>query len=230
QEALIEIGWLVLHFMENNLTKQTFKSFFWQFGGTLVTSLLQLGVLFFLARLISKADFGVVQAALIVVGLSNLMGQMGVGPALIQKIDLTKRDIRAGNTVSLFMSLFLSIIVFSGSGLLGEFFKMPELQKVVKVVSILFILEGITTVSQSLLGREMKHKIIVRIDFLSYLIGYGIVAIVLSYYNYGLWALMFGQLAQSGLRCLLSYFSSQHSLKFCWDIKEIKELMYFGGG
>src|SRR5690554_82866 len=183
--------------MSDSLTQKTFKGFFWQFGGTIFKTFLQLGVLFVLARLISKADFGIVQSALIVVGFSKLVSQMGVGPALVQRTKLTSLHIRAGATLSLILSFVFFILVFLSSGLFANFFNMPELQNVLKVVAVLFIIEGITTVSQSLLLREMKQKILVKIDIISYFMGYGIVAIVLSYYGFGLWSLIAAQLTQS---------------------------------
>lgn len=216
--------------MAENLTQKTFKGFAWQFGGTMFKTFLQLGVLFILARLISKADFGIVQSALVVVGLSKLLSQMGVGPALVQKSDLTSLHIRSGATISLMLSLFLFIVVFLCSGLISNFFKMPELQTVLKVVAILFIIEGITTVSQSLLLRKMKQKTLVQIDFISYLTGYGVVAVVLSYYGFGLWSLIIGQIMQSLIKCVLSFIKSKHSIAPYFGKKEMKELLYFGGG
>lgn len=216
--------------MAENLTKQTFIGFFWQFGGTVFKFALQLGVLMILARLISKGDFGIVQSALVVVGLSKLVSQMGVGPALIQRDKLTDLHIRSGATLTLLLSMFFFLLVFFGSGLLADFFRMSELETVLRVVALLFIIEGITTVSQSLLLRDMKQKILVQIDFISYFVGYGVVAVAMAYYGFGLWSLIIGQIMQSILKCILSYYKSQHSLRPYWGKKEIKDLLYFGGG
>ena len=216
--------------MGENLTQKTFKGFFWQFGGTIFQTFIQLGVLFILARLISKAEFGIVQSALVVVGLSQLLSQMGVGPAIVQKASLTSIHIRVASTISLMLSAAFFLIVFFCSGLLAVFFNMPELQNVLKVVAILFIIEGITTVSQSLLLREMKQKILVKISFISYLVGYGVVAVVLSYYGFGLWSLIIGQLMQSLLKCILSFIKCKHSIMPSFSKKETKELLYYGGG
>lgn len=216
--------------MANSLTKQTFIGFFWQFGGTVFKTILQLGVLAILARLISKEDFGVVQSALIVLGLAKLISQMGVGPALVQSKNLTNLHIRAGTTLTLVLSILLFLLVFISSGVVADFFRMPSLIEVIRVVAIIFILEGATTVSQSLLLRQMKQKILVQIDFVSYVIGYGVVAVILSYYGFGLWSLIAGQIIQSLLKCILSFIKCPHSIKPYWGKKEINELMYFGGG
>lgn len=214
----------------DNLTNKTFRGFFWQIGGTIFKTSVQLGVLFILARLISKSDFGIVQSALIVVGLAKLVSEMGVGPALVQKNELTELHIRTGVTLSFILSVLLFLLTSFTSGLISDFFHMPDLQKVLQVISVLFIIEGITTVSQSILLREMKQKVLVQIDFFSYLIGYGVVAIIMSYKGFGYWALIVGQICQSTLKCILSYWKSRHSLRPYYGMTEIKELLYFGGG
>lgn len=204
--------------------------FFWQFGGAIFKTFAQLGILFILARLISKAEFGIVQSALVVVGLSQLLSQMGVGPALVQKVNLTPTHIKVGSTISLGLGLTFFLIVYSSSGLIASFFKMPELQSVLKVIAFIFIIEGITTVSQSLLLRQMEQKTLIQINFFSYLVGYGIVAVLLAYYGYGIWSLIIGQIALSFLKSILSYLKCKHSVMPSFSRKEAKELLHYGGG
>lgn len=216
--------------MTENLTQKTFKGFFWQFGGTIFKTVLQLAVLFVLARLITKAEFGIVQSAMVVVGFSKLVSQLGVGPALIQKSSLTSIHIRVGSTISLSLSLLFFLTIFFSSGLLADFFRMPELKVVLRVVAVIFVIEGVSTVSQSLLLRNMKQKTLVKIDFVSYLIGFGFVGIAMAYYGMGLWSLIFAQITQSLLKCILSYIKSRHSILPVFSKKEASELLYFGGG
>ena len=67
-----------------SLTKTTFKGFFWSAGGKAINAISQIVVLVVLARLISPKSFGIVQAALIVIGFAKVFSHMGIGPALVQ--------------------------------------------------------------------------------------------------------------------------------------------------
>jgi PST family polysaccharide transporter len=127
--------------MSKNLTQKTLSGLIWQLGGAIFKFFLQFGVLVVLARLISKEDFGIVQSSLIVVGFSQLLSQMGIGPALVQITNLTSYHIRAGTTLSLILSIILFAIVFFSSGVFADFFNMPALQDVLRVVSVFFIFE-----------------------------------------------------------------------------------------
>src|SRR4051812_32124486 len=84
-----------------SLTDQTLHGFFWVFAGSSVQALLKLGVTVVLARLVSPAEFGVVGAALVVVGLSQILSQMGLGPAIIQRHELTDTHLKVAFTLSL---------------------------------------------------------------------------------------------------------------------------------
>ncbi|BFL84877.1 hypothetical protein LFREDSHE_33270 [Shewanella baltica] len=127
------------------------------------------------------------------------------------------------------MSFSLFAIVFFSSVYIAALFKMNDLAPVIKVISVLFLFEGITTVSESLLQREMKQKVIVKINFISYLIGYGVISIFLAINDFGVWSLVYGQIAQSMIKCFLVYLASDYILSLYFG-KEINELLRFGGG
>lgn len=216
--------------MKVGLKKQALNGFLWQFMGSGFQSIIQIGVLVILARLITPDEFGLAQSALIVVGFANLLGQMGVGPAIVQRKELTENHIRAAFTLSLLLGLFLSLLVYLGSGIISLFFRMPALIPILKLVSVIFILENVTVVSQSLLHREMRLKSLVLANFISYTLGYGLVAFILGYYGFGVWALIWAAISQVLVRNIVVHIIKPHSLKPFFGKREIKELLYFGGG
>lgn len=217
-----------------NLTRKTIYGFAWQVGGGLFKAIIQILILAVLARLIEKADFGVVQAALITIGFAKLMSQLGVGPALVQCRNLTEAHIRSGETFTLILGICLTIAGYATAGVISAFFQMPLLEDVLKLLSVMYLLEGSSTISQSLLLRDMRQRVLVKIDIISYAIGYGLVTVGLAYMNMGIWALVYGQLAQSTIKCALSYVVSYvlcgRSLALGVDLHAVKDLLKFGGG
>lgn len=151
-----------------SLTNKTLNGFIWSGAGTAVNAILQIAVLAVLARIISVKSFGIVQAAMIVVGFANYINQMGVGPALIQKKNLTNNHIRVGFSISLVMGICLGGLLFFLSGVFTSFFEIPELSSVLKVISLLFIIEGFIVISSSLLQRDMRFKEIALVEMISY--------------------------------------------------------------
>lgn len=216
--------------MKESLTKKTMGGFLWLFSGSGVQSVLQIGVLAILARLITPQEFGLAQAALIVIALAKLMSQMGVGPAIVQREKLTIRHIRTAFTISFLLGIFLGLLVYISSSTIASFFNMPDLEAILKVVSLFFIIESFVVVSQSMLQRKIRMKAYSIANVISYLIGYGMVAVLLGYLGYGVWALIIGILSQVLIKAIITSYLEPHScIPFIGKI-EFKELMYFGGG
>ena len=69
----------------SSLTQQTVVGLLWTLYGKGAYAVLQLVVVGVLARFVSPADFGVVSAALIVIGVSTMFSRLGLGPALVQR-------------------------------------------------------------------------------------------------------------------------------------------------
>lgn len=213
-----------------SLTKTTFKGFFWSAGGKAINAISQIVVLVVLARLISPKSFGIVQAALIVIGFAKVFSHMGIGPALVQRKNLSERHIKTGFTTSLGIGFFMASLIFFGADYIGSFFRFEELPLVLKVVSLIFITEAFTTVSGSLIQRDMRFKEQAVVEMCSYILGYGLFGIVFGYLGYDYWALIIAVFAQEIIRVVLYTILQRHSLIPYWSKKEFKELIYFGGG
>ena len=82
----------------------------WQSVNVVSQVLLQLFFIMLLARLIDKADFGIMSIALVVVGFIEIFAQIGIGPSLIQREHLEGQHIRA----ALHFSLVLGAVFFGG--------------------------------------------------------------------------------------------------------------------
>ena len=69
-----------------SITQRTLHGLFWMFSGTGIQAVLQVLVSSILAHLLTPADFGLVSAALVVVGFSVIFSQLGIGPAVVQRL------------------------------------------------------------------------------------------------------------------------------------------------
>ena len=215
---------------EKKLSDRTLSGFMWLLTGSGVQVLLKVGVLAVLARLVSPKEFGVTGIAIIALEFSKMFTQMGIGPAIVQMKELKDAHLTTGFSLSLLMGIFFASTLFLSSSLLADFFLMEELVQVLKVISLIFIIDSLTLVGQALMQRNMKFKAMAGIDVLSYTIGYGAVGITLGYLGWGKWALIFALMTQSVVHSFLVVaiqpFPKQPKLEF----KAFKELIHFGGG
>lgn len=202
----------------------------WTFAGKGGQAIASIIVLIALARLLSPEDFGVMSAALIFIGFSQIFSQLGVGPAIVQKKDLHSEDIRTGFLLSFCTGCIAFAAIWLLAPAIAGYLSMPALHDVLRVFSIAFPIASISMISESLLQRNMWFKELSMIEFGSYLIGYAGVGVALAWLGFGVWALVYGQLAQIVLKTLLmlSYIRKDFGFGMQWS--SAKSLINFGAG
>ena len=198
--------------------------------GSGVQVALKIGVLAILARLVTPKQFGVMGIAVTVIEFSKMFTHMGVGPAIVQRKELEHRHLTTGFTLSICMGAFFAIMLTLFSNLIAVFFKMPELTQILRVISLVFLIDSLTLIAQALMLRNMKFKISATIEVISYAVGYGAVGITLAYMGWGVWALVVANLSQALLLTILLVIVQPFPKKLGFDTNAFKELIFFGGG
>ena len=65
-----------------------------------------------LARILSPDEFGLIALASVLLAFIGLLSNMGLGPAIIQKQDLTQKDINSVFTFTIIVGTLLSAVYF----------------------------------------------------------------------------------------------------------------------
>ncbi len=212
------------------LTGRALGGMLWTFSGTGVQMAVQFIAIMALGRLLTPTEFGLMGAANVVVGISQIVSQIGVGPALIQRQHLEARHVQVAVTLSFALGLLLGALVYTGAPAIAAFYRMPELEPVLRVVALLFPIDGLNTVTKSLLTRQLRFRLYIALDAGSYILGYAAVGVFLAWQGFGVWALVIASLAQHTLRSVAMYLAVRHSLRPSFDLAAAKALLSFGIG
>jgi PST family polysaccharide transporter len=193
-------------------------------------ALLKVGVLVVLTRLLSPADFGLVAAALVVIDFSLNFSQLGLGPALVQRSKLEPRHVSTAFYASTSLGFLVGAVVWLAAPLVAAFFRMDHLAPVVRALALSFPIAAISIVSDSLISRELRFRLIANRDLLAYGLGYGVIGIGLAFLGWGVWALVSAQLTQSIVRTAIILRSAPPSLRSPPTWASFRELMDYGLG
>jgi PST family polysaccharide transporter len=193
-------------------------------------AVMQLVALILLARLLPPSSFGVFAAALVVIGFCTIFSELGVGPAIVQRVVLEPRHIRTGFTLSLLLSFAAGSLIWLAAPLVARFFQIPELANVVRVISLGLPLQGVSVVSQSMAQRDLRFRWLAAVDASSFAAGFALVAPALAWTGYDIWALAGAYLTQQVLRALMLLKGQPHLKRPLLEWSATKELLYFGGG
>jgi PST family polysaccharide transporter len=215
---------------KTSVTNRAVKGIFWVFLGTVIQAGVQVFALMVLSRLVLPKEFGLANAALIVIGFSNLFSQIGIGPAIVQRQNLEERHVRTGFTVSLFLGLILMILTILFASAIARLMRMDELTPILQATSPLFLIQSFFVMPNSILTRNLRFRVQTVVQIVSYIMGYGIVGIILALMHWGVWALVAAQIAQALLSSLLSSIVQPYSKKLHFEIQTFRELFHFGGG
>jgi PST family polysaccharide transporter len=202
----------------------------WVAWGKVANGVLQLLILAALARLLSPSHFGVVSAALIVINLSGIVSNLGLGPALVQRPEIEPRHIETAFTSSVLLGLLLGALVWWGAPAAGAFFHIADVTPVLRALAWVFALQGFGVAAESLLRRELRFRWLANLDVVTYGVGYGAVGITLAALGWGVWALVAGQMAQTLLKTVALVAKRPPRLHGLVERRAFSELLYFGGG
>jgi O-antigen/teichoic acid export membrane protein len=215
--------------MKKNLTQTFFAGFSWTLSSTIVNALLQVLYLTIISRLLNKADFGVVATGQVIIHFGTYFAQMGLSQSIVQKKNLTERNIRAAFTASVLLSSsFFALFYFSAPYIASYFYPdVKDLSGVIQFMSLGFLLTGLSSISQSILRRSFRFKLSSIIVIISYII-YITSSILLAYNGYGIWSVVWASLIQNTFSMLIFYFYARHSLLFTFKKEDYAGLFSYG--
>jgi O-antigen/teichoic acid export membrane protein len=147
----------------------------WTFGSIFAQAILQIAVTSILAHFIPPEEFGLFAIATMVIGIIGTFAQIGVGPTVVQRKELTDHFISAALIISLGLGLLGFILTWIAAPVIANFFNQAEVTDLLRAASYILIISGYTTVASALLQREILFRKLAIINVTSYIIGYGII-------------------------------------------------------
>ena len=212
-----------------NLTSTAVRGVQWTTAATVLTAVLQIGYTAVMARLLDPAAFGLVAMAGVVLRFGSYFAEMGLGHALVQRLNIDDDDVRATFTASLGLGLAVAGVAWLAAPLAVFFLKNDAVVPLVRVQALGFIVVGLGATATSMLRREMRFEAIAKVEVAAYIMGYGGVGITLAWLGAGVWSLVVASLAQQLFAALLSYGVVRHSLVFIFQKAPYARLLGYGG-
>ncbi len=209
------------------LLRSTFSGLGNQYAGTLVIGVGQLVVTAALARLLLPEDYGLVGLAAVYVGLATVFAQFGISAALIQRLELTPRYVRAGFTASILLGLLTAAVVWFTAPVAAAALGTSQLIPIIRWLSLSFLLANPGLVAEALSQRNLAWRRLMWVEVTAFLLGYAVPALLLAATGFGVWALVASALGQNLVRTATLLTLQPHP-KWPRIGAEIKEVLLFG--
>lgn len=201
----------------------------WKFADMISNKLILLVITILLARLITPEAYGIVALTTVFIAFSDIFIQNGFNIALIRKETVDEIDYSTVTTMSLVFTIFMYLIIFVTAPYAASFYKSPDLCLVLRIITILLFFKSIVSVIRAKGTRELQFKKIVISAFISY-VSAGVIAVVLAYLGWGIWALVAQQLLAGFLDMIIMILIFRWHLSLKISFSVVKGMFKFTAG
>ena len=213
--------------MAESLKKKTVRGTFW----SAVDSISSQGVTFLvglvLARLLTPHEYGLIGYIMILVAVFNSIVDSGFSNALIRKKDAGEADYSTAFIFNLAVSVVLMAAMYLLAVPFSRFFREPQLVPLVRVMSVIIIINALALVQRTRLVKNVDFKTQTKASLISSLTS-AVVGLSMAFGGLGVWSLAGQQISRQLVNtvCLWVLNRWTPSREFSWS--SFREMFGFG--
>lgn len=180
-----------------------------------------------MARLLTPDELGVYAIAGAVVLIASELKLMGTTSYLIREKELTKEKVKSGIGLSIIFSWGLGLLLAISSDYLSIFFEEPRVAPIFLILSLNFLFAPFTSVTTSLLSRDLQFDKLVKINVLTEVSRF-LASLLLVLSGFGIFGLAWGLLIGSFVEAILVYLYRPSTARFMPSFSGLKPIFKFG--
>lgn len=166
----------------------------WYAGIRYLGQLFTWGITIVVIRLLAPEDYGLIAMASILIGLAIMVGEVGIGGALIQSPNLDNATVRKLFGFLIIANVPLFILVFILSPIFANFFDAEKLTHIIRVLDFQILISVFSVIPIAMLKRQMDFKRLSFVELAAAIIG-SLTALGMALSGFGVWSLVAANLA-----------------------------------
>ena len=152
----------------------------WSNASTVALFLVSLVV----ARILTPQEIGTFSMSVVVVNLLGVLRDLGGGPYLVRKADLSQEDVGAVLGLTLSTSWILATLIWFGRHAIAAFYGEPQIADVLQVLVLGFLMVPISAVLMSVLTRNLNAGRLALVS-LGGTVAYAVTLLTLAWSGFG---------------------------------------------
>lgn len=212
---------------EQSLKSRATKGMFWTATEKIFLQAGQFVIGIVLARLLMPEDFGLIGMLSIFISISQTFIESGMGSGLIQKKNIKDVDYSTVFVFNLIVSVAFYLLLFFTAPLIADFYKMPQLALLTRILALNIIINALVIVQRSKLKIALDFKSLAVTNVISVLVG-GAFALIFAYWGWGVWALVIQTIVGSVVSVALLWAFAGAGLSMKFSRESFKALFGFG--
>src|SRR5262245_51767727 len=175
----------------NNLKEKTIRGGAARLVGFTVRSVVRLGALMVLARLLDPTDFGLVAMVTVITGVFEVFATGGLSAATVQSAEVSDAQISTLFWFNVAIGVLIGLLCVAAAPLVSTFYKDPRTALVLVAVAPAYVFNATVVQHLALLQRHLRYVALAAIEVGSEIISAAL-AIGLAVAGYGYWAIVAG--------------------------------------
>ena len=211
---------------EPTLKKKTAKGLFWGGISSGMQQVIQLVFGVIMMKLLNPKDFGIVGMLAIFTAIAMCIQDSGFFVALINKKNIQHKDYNAVFWFNIFSSVIIYVCLFFAAPIIADFFKLPALVPVSRVLFLNFLFCGIGIAQGAYIFRNLMVKEKAKIEVLALFFS-GTIGIVLAYSGLAYWAIVAQNILYFAATISIRWFYSPWKPTFDINFQPLREMFSF---
>lgn len=210
-----------------SLREKTLVGLGWSFTQQFGIQLISFFITIMLARILAPSEFGIIAMLSVFIAIGSLLVDSGLSSSLIRSEVNTQRDYSTVFFFNLIGSVAIYLVVFFLAPYIAEFYHQEVLIKIIRVYSVVFILNAFYEIQNARLMKIMNFKVQTLIQVPSVLAG-GLLGVIMALNGFGVWSLVWMNILQSFLITVFHWIYSGWRPSLIFDPECFKRHFHFG--
>ena len=212
----------------SGLFSQVRNAVIWRSGSQIVAQMVMWASTFLVIRILEPEDYGLFAMTGVVLAFLNLMNGWGLASAIVQKAEVSPRDIR-----QMFGMLIAVNLVLAGAQLLiapiaAAYFREPRVETLLQVQSLLYLTTPFIALPYALLARRMDYRLQGFVNITAALLA-ALTALGGALAGWGVWTLVFAPMVLFASRAIGFTLGARSLVWPSFDFRGGRALAGFGG-
>ena len=179
-----------------------------------------------LARLLSPNEFGIIAVATVIIHFLSIFSTFGIGPAVIQRKDLSEKDIDYIYSFSVFLSFFIAILFALSSPIIATIYNNSVLIPICVALSFNLLFVSLNMVPGAMMARNLRFKDVAKITLFAQA-STGFISCLAAYYGAGVYSLLISPILSSIVIFNYNRKKCNLNLYYNFSLKPVKSIISF---
>ncbi len=211
----------------DNIRDKIISGFAWEASTKIVIQVFSWVSTIWVARMLTPDDYGIIGISGIYTGIFLMFSGMGLGPAVVNKDDVTDDELHSIFWTGLAFSLLCYGALYLLSPVIADYYQIDGLNEVIRVAGVIVILSMLTTIPHALILRQMDFKTSAVISFsVNFILMISTLGFALA--GYGYWSLVWSVIISQVYGILANFYKTKYIPGKPTSVKTLLEFYRYG--